>query len=387
MNETENRHPDWDPASETVGQDQVMAYDKLRERCPVAYSETLGWSLFRHADIARVLADPQTFSNAVSRHLSVPNGMDPPEHAEYRRIIEPYFGPERMAVFEPACRCIAADLVQDLLAADEVELIERFAQPFAVRVQCAFLDWPSELHEFLRAWTLKNLSATRVQDRAELAEIAREFEAYVRELLDDRRRTPERVERDDITADLLNARIRGRPLRDGEIVSILRNWTMGEVGTISAAIGILVQFLAEHGAVQRQLRETPAALPAAIEEILRLHGPLVSNRRVTTRAVELGGRTIEAGERVSLNWIAANRDARVFESPGNFRPDRDQTPNLLYGAGIHVCPGAPLARLELRIVLEELLARTRSIEPHPERSSARARYPASGFTVLPLWMR
>lgn len=250
MNDTRTL-PDWNPASATVGRDQLAAYDDMRERCPVAYSEALGWSLFRHADIARVLEDPETFSNAVSRHLSVPNGMDPPEHAEYRRIIEPYFSPERMTAFEPVCRRIAAGLVRNLFTDGEIELMERFAQPFAVRVQCAFLDWPADLHEPLRHWILGNQAATRTQDRAELAKMAGEFEAHVRGLLEERRRSADAEKRGDITSDLLLARVRGRPLRDEEIVSILRNWTAGEVGTISAAVGILAQFLAEHGELQQ----------------------------------------------------------------------------------------------------------------------------------------
>lgn len=131
----------------------------------------------------------------------------------------------------------------------------------------------------------------------------------------------------------------GRPLHRGEIVSILRNWTAGEVGTISAAVGILAHYVAVHPALQQDLRDDPTLLPAAIDEILRLHGPLVANRRVTTRPVEIRGRKIAAGERISLNWIAANRDGRVFADPEIFRLDRDPTANLLYGAGIHVCPG------------------------------------------------
>ena len=80
--------PDWDPKSDVVLRDQLAAYDEMRERCPVAYSDFLGWSLFRHEDVVRVLNDHETFSNAVSRHLSVPDGMDPPEHTEYRRIVD-----------------------------------------------------------------------------------------------------------------------------------------------------------------------------------------------------------------------------------------------------------------------------------------------------------
>ena len=292
--------PDWDPRSETVIRDQRAAYDAMRERCPVAFSDYLQWSLFRHEDVVRVLSDPGTFSNAASRHLSVPNGMDPPEHTEYRRVIEPYFEPARMQAFEPTCRAIAADLVQALLGRDEVEVIAELAQSFAVRIQCAFLGWPPDMHEPLRLWTRKNQEATLAQDREAMAEIAREFAGYVDGLLRVRREAGAEAS-DDITASLLRARVGGRPLRDEEIVSILRNWTVGEVGTISAAVGILVHFLAEHPDLQQQLRDRPSLLPPAIDEILRIHGPLVANRRITTRPVEIGGRNLDAGERISLD--------------------------------------------------------------------------------------
>lgn len=123
---------------------------------------------------------------------------------------------------------------------------------------------------------------------------------------------------------------------------------------------------------------------AAVEEILRLEGPLVSNRRVTTRSVDIGGRRLEAGERVSVMWIAANRDPAVFEDPAEFRLDRDPSASLLWGRGIHVCPGAPLARLELRVVLEELLAATDRIEPLPGERLERASWPAAGFERVPV---
>jgi hypothetical protein len=124
-------------------------------------------------------------------------------------------------------------------------------------------------------------------------------------------------------------------------------------------------------------------LPPAIDEILRIHAPLIANRRVATRAVEFDGRRIDAGERITLIWASANRDEAVFGDPDEFRLDRDPALNLLYGAGIHACPGAPLARLELRVVVEELLG-SRQIEPAPGSVPVRAIYPASGFSLLPL---
>jgi len=377
---------DWDPISGAVLRDQHAAYDEMRERCPVAYSDFLGWSLFRHEDIIRVLNDPDTFSNAVSRHLSVPNGMDPPEHTGYRRIIESYFRPKRMEAFEPQCRTIAANLVQSLLERDEVELISEFANWFSVRVQCSSLGWPAEMYEPLSLWTQKNHKATLAEDRVVMAKIALEFERYIVRLLQVRRTAGAQAS-DDITTSLLRQQVGGRPLRDEQIVSVLRNWTVGEVGTISAAVGILVHYISEHADLQRRLRAQPSLLPAAIEEILRIHGPLVSNRRITTHPVEMGGRKIGAGERISLIWISANRDGRVFEDPDAFRLDRNPAANLLYGAGIHVCPGAPLAHMEMPVAMEELLSRTTRIEPIPDRPPTSAVYPASGFATLSLRIR
>ena len=168
------------------------------------------------------------------------------------------------------------------------------AQTFAVRVQCAFLGWPAHLHEPLRLWTQKNREASLALDRPAMTGLASDFAGHVNELLQSRRSAGARAE-DDIVSSLLAQQVDGRPLSDEEIASILRNWTVGEVGTISAAVGILTHYLADHGDLQRQLRAQPSLLPEAIDEILRIHGPLVANRRSTTRPVEIGGRTVAAG--------------------------------------------------------------------------------------------
>lgn len=376
--------PDWDPRSPEVTRDQRAAYDEMRERCPVAYSELMQWSIFRYEDVLRILLDPETFSNAVSRHVSVPNGMDPPQHTAYRRMIEPYFSPERMRVFEGSLKEIVTDLLTRVLAKEEVDFVKDFALPFAVQAQCAFLGWPDELHEPLIRWTHDNHKATYSQDRPAMEEIAKRFKDIIDSMLAIRR---EAKPEDDITASLMHEEVGGRRLNGKEIASILRNWTVGEIGTITASIGILVHYLADHPDLQKQLREQPELLPPAIDEILRIHGPLVASRRVTTKDVEIAGRKIPKGARLSLNWVSANRDGRVFEDPDTFSLDRDPDKNLLYGAGIHVCPGAPMARLEMRVVMEELLGRTTEIAFVPGRESTNAVYPASGYAVVPVSLR
>lgn len=381
-----NAPPHWDPRSEAVLRDQIAAFDDMRRRCPVARSHYGYVSLFRHADVLRVLQDHETFSSVVSRRPSVPNGMDPPEHTAFRRLIEPYFSAGEMDAFAPACRRIAVRLVDALPEDRELELMSEFAQIFALQIQCAWLGWPDDMHEPLRLWTRKNHAATLARDEAALAAVALEFDGYIRALLAARRgaggAAPE-----DVTTRLMRDESLGRPLSESEIVSILRNWTVGELGTIAASIGIVAHYLAVRPAVQQELRDDRSLVPAAIDEILRIHAPLVMNRRTTTKAVTLAGHGLPSGSRLALLWASANRDEAVFGDPDEFRLDRDPELNLLYGAGIHVCPGAPLARLELRIVFEELLAGTARIELAPAKPPVKAFYPASGFSSLALRVR
>jgi cytochrome P450 len=376
-------HPeqDWDPASGEAVKNQIALYDRVRRRCPVARSNPLHWSFLAHADVMRALLDPETYSNAVSEHPAVPNGMDPPEHTRFRALIDPYFGPEAMAAFEPVCRRIAEGLAARLPRAGDIDLMA-VAEDFALQAQCAFMGWPESLHATLKQWTRRNAAATRARDRQATAAVAREFDNLVGELLKVRRDAGDAAP-DDATTRLMRERVEGLPLADPEIVSIVRNWTVGELGTIAASVGIVIHLLAERTELQDRLRAEPAALPAAIDEILRIHPPLIANRRITTRPVEVGGRHIGARERITLIWASANRDEAVFGDPDAFDPERNRARNLLWGAGIHVCPGAPLARLELRLVVEALLARLR-FRPLADKPPVRAIYPGAGFTSLPL---
>ena len=373
---------DWDPRAAQVQRDPQAATDALREQCPVARSHLLHWSLFRHADVLRALHDPSTFSSVVSQHVAVPNGMDPPQHTAYRRAIEPYFSPERVDAFEPQCRAIARSLVAALPQGAEFECIAQLALPFAVQVQCAFLGWTEEDYAALSDWTHANHAATLAQERTLLADLAIQFQSIVARQLARRRAPGANVH--DITASLMREQVNGVPLADAEIASILRNWTVGEIGSIAASVGILCDWLAQHRPVQSQLRAQPETIPPAVEEILRLRGPLATNRRVATCPVDIGGHHLPADARVTLHWTTANRDPQAFADALAYRPERSQDANLLWGAGIHVCPGAPLARMELRVLLEELLALDAALEPLPGQAPEPAVHPASGWACVPL---
>ncbi len=353
----------------------------MRERCPVARSDFMGWSLLRHQEIVAVLADPETYSSA-TEFRAVPNGLDPPEHDRYRRVLEPYFRPEAMAALEPRCRRIAVGLMPALLADDGAEFIAEFAQPFSLKALCTFLGWPAAIWDDLRRWTRRNQEAAFSQNGQEGAALADEYAGFVTEAL--------RVRRDagaalaiDVTAGLMGTTVDGTALSDQDIVAVLRNWTAGHA-TVVAALGNLVFSLAEQPDMQQRLRCQPALLPAAIDEMLRVDGPLVANVRTTTREVAIGGQKIDAGAKLSLNWIAANRDGRQFDEPDAVRLDRDPSANLLFGGGIHECQGAPLARLEMRVALEVLLAGTNAIALDTTTPPSRDAYPSNGFRTLPV---
>jgi cytochrome P450 len=378
----ENQPDDWNPRDLSILKDQRRAYDEMRERCPVAHSTFLGWSLFRHSDVAAALADTQALSN-VARFPVIPNSMDPPIHGPYYESLAQFFDKEKMAELEPSVREISANLLRPLLAGEETDFVEAVATPFALRTLCVFLGWPDQQWKCLAGWIHGSQDAAFNEDSLASKALADLFAKHVRANLD-RHRTMYRYA-DDATAALLRTEVNDKTFSDDEIISILRNWAAGH-GTVAAGLGILVLRLAENPELQDRLRNEPTLIPAAIEEILRSDDPLVANRRTTTRELKIHGRTIPKGDIVTLMWIAANRDPRVFEDPDLIKLERNTDASLVWGQGIHLCMGAPLARLEMRVALEELLAHTTCIEV-ADTTPERAIYPSNGLAAISLRLK
>ncbi|MDF3130782.1 cytochrome P450 [Kiritimatiellaeota bacterium B1221] len=366
--------------SNLISHTRKGCFDRYREQSalnPDLFPESL--TVLRHADVVRILEDHESYSNAVSQHLSVPNGMDPPEHTPFRELIEPYFTAGRMNAFAPDCLNIAREIIRACAEESEVEVMQKMAAPYVLKVQCVWLGWPESMHNELWQWMEATRVAVKTRDRSALADQADHFTQMVQSQLDLRREAGVNAP-EDITTELLKAQVNGRPLTDTEIISILRNWTAGEVGTLSASVGIIMNFCAENPALQQQLREDHRHWEEAIDEILRLHAPLLSNRRVTRCPVNHGGKTLPADTRLIIPWESANRDPEAFPNPDTFQWGRDPDKNLLWGKGIHVCPGAPLAKLQLKIFMRELLSQIPDIRPG--KSQTPAAFPGTGFEEL-----
>lgn len=378
--ETEGAH-EWE--------DQRSTFDALRSRCPVVLQSDGSWAILRHAEVVAAATDPRTFSSRVTARRAIPNSLDGDDHVAFRAVVDRYLTDERVAREEDQCRAHARAIIDALPRGVTVKTIASIGTPYAVRSQCAWLGWPAELEDQLVEWIGDNHAASRSGDRNRTSQVAERFDQIIRGLLDIRR---EGAYDTDVTSELLRDTVDGRPLAPDEIVAILRNWTAGDLGSLATSVGVIVHFLASTPQVQRQARALVAAgdraaLDAAVEEILRIDDPFFSSRRAATRDVHLGGEDIGEGERVLLNWTAANRDPLVFGDPDRYDPTGNAANNLVFGAGPHLCPGRALTLMELRVMVEELLGRTTWIELAPDRPQVRETPPMGGWARVPIVFR
>jgi cytochrome P450 len=366
-----------------AGRDLRAYTDELRPDHPVVRNDHGEWVLLRHDLVRRAALDDLSFSNGVSRYLQVPNGLDGSMHTAFREALDPFLAPAALAPYRAEFERIAAVLVRTLPRTASVEAVRDIGAAFAVRAQSAWLGWSSDLEGRLLAWIEDNRAAARSGDRLRATHVAEEFDDIIRSVLAERRpgSTPT-----DVTGELLQVRVHGRELSDAEIVSVLRNWTGGDLGSIALCVGVLVHRLASHPRLQSRLRDgiPDADMDLVIDEVLRIDDPFVSNRRLTTGPVELGGVQLPAGAPVKLHWTSANRDARVFGGPDAFDPAGHAGDNLVYGIGRHACPGRLLATLELRIAVRALLAGTTDIRLDHDRPAEREVAPVGGWARVPV---
>ncbi len=341
-------------------------YADLRQRCPV--SRTPGadghniWHVFRAEDVAAVLKDTELFSNSapVARFGArlIPIELDPPEHGDYRRLLSKLMSPRRLREYEAAVRTTVTAGLDELIAAGGGDIAPlTFEVPF--QTFCLLLGeedtsfYESDQQRANEAPTIAKMDPDSVARRNKLNDPLRQF--CLRRL-----RACRENPNDTLASDIANGEVDGRPLSEEEGVSILNLLYMA--GHRSTAGGMQAAILAIAGSrdAQEALRASPKDIPAAIEEALRLEAPVQSLPRHVTRDVVLGGREIRAGDQVCPVFGAANLDPEAFPEPGKFDIKR-RPQHFTFGRGVHLCAGAQLARLQIRVLVEELLARTSTI--------------------------
>jgi cytochrome P450 len=357
----------------------------LRPQYSVVRNVQDEWVVLSHAHVTQVALDAVTFSSAVSRFRQVPNGLDGAEHAAFRELGDRFLTADALTPYQPKFDRIAAELAVSLPRSVSVEAVREIGAQFAVRAQSAWLGWPLALEGRLMDWIAENHAATRSGEIAHTRQVAQDFDAIIESVLASRRGDP-RSQPGDVTSQLMRAQVGDRPLSEAEIVSVLRNWTGGDLGSIALCVGVLVHFLASHTDVQDRLRAgvSDQDLDATIDEVLRIDDPFVTNRRITTCPAQVGSVPLPKGARIKLNWTSANRDESVFGDPDVFDPTRNAKDNLVYGIGKHVCPGRLLATVELRTMTRALLAATESLILDPARPAQREVAPVGGWRRVPV---
>lgn len=365
------------------GKDLRAFTDTLRVKHPVIKNMLGEWVLLKHADVITAALDHERFSSKVSQHLHVPNGLDGKEHQDYRKIIDRHLTLEALTPYIPIFEQTATQLMKELPKNTALDAVKDIGAVFAVRAQCKWLGWPTELEPQLLAWMEKNHAATRSGDRSKMADVAEQFDDIIHSVIAPRRAVGNN-NFDDVTSRLCQDTIYGRLLTEEEITSILRNWTGGDLGSIALCVGVIVAYVAQNPESIDYLRTATATkIDAFINEVLRLDDPFVSNKRITTCPVKIGGQNIPEGARVKLNWTSANRDEAVFDN-STFEPQKNADANLIYGIGKHVCPGRLLATWELRIALQALLASVNTITLAPNQPLEREVAPVGGYNKVPI---
>ena len=341
----------------------------LRDHAPVTQREADGpWQVARHADVHAILRDHETFSSEVSIRPPEERGApsmlfsDPPMHNRLRKLVSVAFKPGQIQLQEQQIRSRCNALLDAMPTDTELDLVQALAAPLPVMVIAEMLGVEDGDMAAFKAWSdeiFSNIGEILFgTPSAESEYAAQEMNAYFLQRINDIRRHP----KEHLLGQLVATKTEDGKLDDEELLSFCRLLLIAGNETTTGLITASARIFHEEPDTLVQLKQNPQLAKNFVEEALRFYSPFSATVRRTTKDVEIAGQAIAAGELVIPLLASANRDERVFEAPDTFRLDRSPNPHLGLGFGIHVCLGAHLARLEGKIVVEQMAQRYRSIE-------------------------
>jgi cytochrome P450 len=380
----------YDPYDHAIHDDPYPVYRRLRDEAPLYYAEPYNvWVLSRYEDCSRALRDFKTFSNGRGTSVDVSKEQmptvldsDPPNHTRLRHLMSGMFTPEAVQPLEQVVRTMALDLLEPHLGSGRIDIIGDFAARLPMAIICQLLGFPREDEDMVRLWTdtvLRRDEATTEMPPHAIEATLKLFD-YFERLMAERARHPER---DDLVAHLMRSEQAGK-LSHQEVLGYLYILSIAGNETTTKLIGNVTYQLHRHPDQRALLLAEPALLPLAIEETLRFDGPTQQMARTVARDVELHGRTLRDGDRITMLFISANRDERHYANAETFDIRRDPRDHLAFGGGLHSCLGAALARLEARIAMQEILRLMPDFAVE-EEGLARMHSPAvRGYTHVPV---
>ena len=337
-------------------------YRWLRDNAPVYWDEAAGlWGISRHDDIQQVSRTPKTFSSGKGSRPDHWNASminyDDPEHKRLRNLVNRGFTKGRVDAHEPKIREIVTGLIDAVAPRGECEFVFDVAAHLPMIVIGDMLGVKPEDRDDLLRWSddmVKGLNPGDPSAIERATQAGGEYVQYALKVIEDRRRNPS----DDLMSVLCFAEIDGEKLTDEEIVQESLLILIGGDETTRHVITEGMEALIRHPAERQKLIDDPSLIPIAVEEMLRWVSPIKNMNRTASCDIELRGEKIREGEKMLLLYHSANRDDRVFDEPENFDVTRSPNEHVAFGGfGAHFCLGASLARLELRVMFEELLLR------------------------------
>jgi cytochrome P450 len=349
------------------------------------------WYLLRYEDIRAALQEYELFSSRSVQYLGdspqrmLPEELDPPEHAKYRRLLNTPLAPNAIRARTEQIRLFCVSLIEDIAPRGECDFLTDFAQRFPTTIFMDLMGLPADkTAEFIaRAQTVLHLTGDQDPDFSRRAAAAIEIIADIGAAVASRRAEP----RDDLISGLVSSTVDDRLLTDDELYQLGFLLYLAGLDTVANVLTYSFRYLAANPGLRRLLRSEPDRIPDAVEEFLRYFS-IASTVRVVTRDTEFAGCPMKAGDRVVLPTASAGRDANQYPDPDEFRLDRFPNPHLAFGAGPHRCAGAHLARLELRIALEEWHRRIPDYELVADWPVTEYVGAVAGLTALPLrWQR
>jgi cytochrome P450 len=350
--------------------DPFPIWEHLRETCPVAHSNRYGgtWLPVRHDDVAAVAYDTEHFTSrsvVVSElrpgdnDLPAPIGIappitsDPPFHGAARRLLLPAIGPKVIAGYESFTRDLCRELLDATAGAETIDAALDYAQHIPLRVIVKMLGFPQEDADIFRQFiqmVLEDVDLTAEERQAQIDQ--GELEVYINDRIEEHLREP----RDDLTTFLLDAELDGEKLLPDHVRGTMVLLMIAGIDTTWSAIGASLWHLAQNPEDRKRLASEPELMGTAVEEFLRAYAPVTMARLVAVD-FEFNGCPFKEGDWLLLPFPAANRDPDVFPAADEVHLDRAENRHAAFGLGIHRCLGSNLARMEMRVALEEWMAR------------------------------
>jgi cytochrome P450 len=365
---------DYDIFDPEYVKDPFPVWDEIRGKCPIAHSDRWSgsWMPTRYQDLFDIARDIEHFSSkdVLVAHVdptteqpmedeqlanynagAPPITSDPPVHTWARRLILPPFSVRAIAKWEPETRELCNTLIDGFIEQGRADAAVDYAQQIPPRVIAAMLGIPRDMAPTFTGW-VRNFLEFGLTNADIQGEAARQIFPFLRDRIEEHKVDPQ----DDLISYLLAAKVDGEPVPDDHVLGTCFLILLAGIDTTWSSIGSAMWHLAQHPEDRARIINEPEILPTAVEELLRAYSP-VTMARVVTEDYQYDGCKMAEGDKVLMNFPAANRDPEVFKDPDKVIIDREENPHIAFGVGIHRCAGSNLARMEMRVSIQEWLKR------------------------------